>query len=402
MIRRGPLALLALLALLAPLAACGSDDDASPDDGSAATSTSPVSEEARAEVLTTYAEGVHASYRASLASATAMDEAIGAFLADPTDASLEAARQAWLTARDDYGVTEAYRFYGGPIDDEETGPEGQINAWPMDEAYVDHVEGDPEAGIVNDPEGVPEITAEALVELNEEGGEANISTGWHAIEFLLWGQDLSEDGPGERPATDYTTAPSAERRGEYLTVTSELLLEDLGGLVEAWAPDVGDNFRADFLADPPEESLGEMFTGVGELSRGELAGERMSVAFLERSQEDEHSCFSDNTTNDIIANATGIVEVVTGTYAAGVEGPGLADLVEEVDPELADQLRSEVEASVADAEAIPVPFDASLQEDIPDDSEGRQAIEATMTSLEGQTDTIVAAAEAVGLTIDVT
>jgi len=188
-----------------------------------------------------YAEGVSASYEASLETATAMDVAIDAFVADPTDESLEAAKESWLGARESYGLTEAFRFYGGPIDNEENGPEGLINAWPLDEAYVDYVDGDEAAGIVNDPDTYPTIDAELLTSLNEQGGEANISTGWHAIEFLLWGQDLSDDGPGERPVSDYTTADNADRRATYLTVASDLLLEHLTGLVEAWAPDA-ENF----------------------------------------------------------------------------------------------------------------------------------------------------------------
>ena len=165
-------------ALALVLAACGGDDG----------------DEAMADAVATYADGVHASYEASLASASTMDAAIDAFIADPTDANLDAAKDAWLAARDDYGPTEAFRFYDGPIDNEEDGPEGLINAWPMDEAYVDYVEGDPDAGIINDPDGFPTIDAALLTELNEAGGETNISTGWHAIEFLLWGQDLVRGG----------------------------------------------------------------------------------------------------------------------------------------------------------------------------------------------------------------
>ena len=138
-------------------------------------------------VVANYAAGVHASYSRSLGSARAMDMAIDAFLADPTPATLEAAKRAWLIARDDYGPTEAFRFYSGPIDNEEDGPEGLLNAWPMDESYIDYVEGDASAGIINMPGGYPQITAELIESLNEEGGEENVSTGWHAIEFLLWG-----------------------------------------------------------------------------------------------------------------------------------------------------------------------------------------------------------------------
>jgi putative iron-regulated protein len=352
------------------------------------------------EAVGAYATGVHSAYEASLASAVTMDEAIDAFIAEPTDDTLAAARDAWLAARDDYGLTEAFRFYGGPIDNEETGPEGLINAWPMDEAYVDYVDGDTESGIVNDPDTYPTIDAALLTELNESGGETNISTGWHAIEFLLWGQDLSDDGPGERPASDYVDAPNADRRATYLGVASDLLLTHLEGLVAAWAPDTDDNYRAEFVALDADEALTNIITGIGELSRGELAGERMNVAYSERSQEDEHSCFSDNTTSDIVANASGIQMVLTGEYP-GAAGTGVLDAIAAVDADLAEQLRAEVAASVAATEAIPAPFDQHLAEGVPDSDPGRASILTAIEALEAQTPTIVAGAEALGLQINV-
>ena len=378
-------ALLAVAAAAAlTLAACSGDD--APD----------VSKE---DVVAHYAAGVHATYQASLASATDMAGAIGAFLDNPAPHTLEAAKRAWLTARDDYGVTEAYRFYGGPIDDEETGPEGQLNAWPMDEAYVDYVDGDPGAGIVNMAGEYPQITKQLLADLNEQGGETNVSTGWHAIEFLLWGQDLNEDGPGARPVEDYTSNPNADRRAAYLAAVTELLLDDLGDMVDAWAPG-GGNYRAAFLALDADDALVNIITGIGELSRGELAGERMTVAYEARAQEDEHSCFADNTTNDIIANAKGIQNVWTGDYAI-VQGPGLADLVAAEGAELAELVTSQIARSVANANAIPAPFDAALLPGISDSADSRRAVLATIEALSDQTDNIVAAAEALGVAISV-
>ncbi len=213
-------------------------------------------------------------------------------------------QHAWLRARDDYGVTEIYRFYEGPIDNEENGPEGLINAWPLDESYIDYVDGDASAGIVNRPGEFPVIDADLLVSLNEEGGEENVSTGWHAIEFLLWGQDLNADGPGYRPVEDYTVNENADRRRAYLSVASDLLLTHLQDMVDAWAPGTN-NYRSQFASKDTDEALTDIITGIGEMSRGELAGERMTVAYEERSQEDEHSCFADNTNADIIANALG-------------------------------------------------------------------------------------------------
>lgn len=362
---------------------------------------SGVSNDSLEAAVANYADGVHAAYSAAATSAKAMDEAIDEFISNPTEASLDAAKASWLAAREDYGPTEAFRFYDGPIDDAETGTEGLINAWPMDESYVDYVVGAPDAGIINDPTGFPDIDAAVLAELNEAGGETNISTGWHAIEFLLWGQDLSTDGPGNRPATDYTTAPHADRRGEYLAATTDLLITHLNELVAAWAPDA-DNYRSAFLAEEPTEGLRRIITGIGELSRGELAGERMNVAYAERSQEDEHSCFSDNTTNDIIGNARGIEMVLTGEYPGRGDGFGILDLLEEVDEELATQLRTEVDESLEAVRAIPAPFDQHLLDDVSDDSPGRLAILNGIEHLEDQTDTIVAAAEALGVTINVT
>jgi putative iron-regulated protein len=121
------------------LAACGGENGPGADQ--------------KREVVEQYAAGVYSAYSAALASATEMDAAIDAFAADPTDETMTAAKHAWLAARDDYGPTEVFRFYGGPIDNDDTGTEGLINAWPLDEAYIDYVEGDETAGIVNRPGG---------------------------------------------------------------------------------------------------------------------------------------------------------------------------------------------------------------------------------------------------------
>jgi putative iron-regulated protein len=355
-------------------------------------------------VIEHYASGVHATYEASLASATSLDEAIDAFVADPTDETLATAKDAWLAARDDYGLTEAFRFYGGPIDNEESGPEGLINDWPLDEAYIDYVDGDAAAGIVNDPETYPTIDAELVTSLNEQGGETNISTGWHAIEFLLWGQDLSADGPGARPVTDYTPADdgadNADRRATYLTVVSDLLIEHLTGLVDAWAPEA-DNYRAEFTVLDPNEALTMIITGAGELTRGELAGERMYVAYSERSQEDEHSCFSDNTTNDLIANARGIEMVLTGAYPGTDEGPGLLDLFAGADEASAAALQAALDASLASLEAIPAPFDQHLADGVSDDEPGRASVITAIDALEAQATALVAAADTIGVTLEI-
>ena len=356
--------------------------------------------ELKTSVVETYAAGAHSSYVRSLESARILDTAIDTFLQAPSQPRLDAAKRAWLRARDDYGVTEIYRFYDGPIDNPQDGPEGLINAWPLDEAYIDYVEGDADAGVINRPEDFPTIDADLLVSINEEGGEENVSTGWHAIEFLLWGQDLNPDGPGYRPVDDYTVNANADRRKTYLSVTSDLLLTHLQQMVDAWAPG-RNNYRAAFVAKDSDSAITDIITGIGEMSRGELAGERMNVAYEERSQEDEHSCFADNTTADIVANALGVQRVYLGQYG-NVSGPGIKDLIATEDEALAQALADEINRSVNLARSIPAPFDMLLVQGLPDSDPGRRAVLDTITALENQTDTIVSAAQEVGITIDVT
>ncbi len=380
------------------LSACGDDSTVESSDSD---TTEPADSGAAGEqflaVATTYADLVAGSYAASIESATVMQGAITAFLADPTDAALAAAKDAWLAARDDYSPTEAFRLYDGPIDDPEDGPEGKLNAWPMDEAYVDYVDGDPTAGIVNNPAEFPEITSDVLVAANEAGGESNISTGWHAIEFLLWGQDLSADGPGNRPVTDYTTEPNAARRGQYLSLLADQLLVDLDFVADQWAAGDG-SYRTDFLADPTI-AVQNIFRGIGALSAGELAGERMSVAYETKDQEDEHSCFSDNTNADVRNNAAGIRMVYLAEFP-GISGPSPSSLIAAVDPDLDLRLRAQLDASVALAESFPATFEQMIA--APEGDPANAALLAAIVSIEDQGVLLAEAAAALGLEISIT
>ena len=337
----------------------------------------------------TYADVVYASYDDSVKSATTMKAAITAFLANPNDATLAAAKQAWLTARNDYLPTEAFRFYDGPIDNPKNGPEGRINAWPMDEAYVDYVTGSPNGGIINNTAKYPTITTQVLTETNEAGGEKNISTGWHAIEFLLWGQDNNPAGAGARPVTDYTTGANAQRRAEYLRLSTDLLIADLTSVRDQWAPDGGAYWKK-FVANP-KQAITNALRGMGALSAGELAGERMSVAYETKDQEDEHSCFSDNTNADVVGDLVGIRRVYLADHPAVQGGTSISALVAKVNPQLDAKLRSQLDQSLALARAFPMPFEQMIQGS--DTAPGRVAMMNTINAVEDQGDSIAQVAK---------
>lgn len=336
------------------------------------------------QVATQYADIVVASYRDSLEGAKELRREVGDFVDEPGVKSLARAREAWIAGRIPYLQTEVYRFYGGPIDDGD-GPEVFINSWPIDEAYIDYVDGVPQSGIINDPGAFPAIDTDLLIAANERGGETMISSGYHAIEFLLWGQDFYDDGPGRRPHTDYTTAVNAERRSRYLIACCDLLVIHLESLVEDWRDGVADNYRSEFLEDPLQAAW-NIVAGAKHLAGTELAGERLLVAWDTQAQEDEHSCFSDTTHLDFIFDAQGLINVYNGTYetTAGLKlaGPGLRDLVSILDPEALPDFDRVVPAGRRLAEAIPVPFDQAILGDR--DAPGRAAILRCVEILEDQ------------------
>ncbi len=349
-------------------------------------------------VTENYAKLVHANYKDAYTDALALQQAIDAMLASPTNETLEAAKKAWLISRDSYGQTEAFRFYEGPIDfvDSETGaegPEGRLNAWPLNEAYIDYVQGDEKAGIVQNT-GVT-ITKESLTEKNQELDEADVATGYHAIEFLLWGQDLSLEGPGDRPVSDYAKTQENERRRAYLKAVTDLLTDDLKFLVDSWEPGK-DNYAQEFVSD--EAALDHMLTALATLSGFELASERLATALDSGDQEDEHSCFSDNTHNDFIMNAKGISNVYFGTYKE-VKGPGIYDLLKAENEELAEEIAAHLKHTESLIARLPRPIDRELLA-TPADSVARKLAEKVITSLQTQADLFKSAGDALGVDVN--
>jgi len=351
------------------------------------------------QVVLNYANIVHASYVDSLNLAKNMQETINAFMESPSAESLEKAKQSWIDSRFPYLQTEVYRFYGGPIDDED-GPEGLLNAWPMDESYVDYVKGSPKSGIINNPADYPEITQELLLSLNEKEGEENISCGYHAIEFLLWGQDFNSDGPGNRPFTDYTTAANADRRKEFLKVTVNLLIENLQSLVDDWAPDQT-NYRNDFVNSQPKESYQKILMGMTLLAGFELAGERILVAYESKAQEDEHSCFSDTTHNDSIYDIVGIKNVWTGKYTRAdgsiIEGPGIRNFALSIDADLTEKIDNSLKLALKTSMEIPKPFDQAILAEKGSDTSN--SIMSLVEGLENTADSFVAMAKKSGVEV---
>ncbi len=379
------------LALIAGMAAAGVG---------AAFAQEPTSD----DILKTYADIALAGYEDALTTARALDAATDALIASPSDETLLAARAAWIASRPSYQQTEAFRFGNAIVD----AWEGKVNAWPLDEGLIDYV--DASYGAESDENGLytanvianarisidgqevdaTEITPEFLAStLQEAGGiESNVATGYHAVEFLLWGQDLNGTGPGagDRPFTDYSTEADAARRAQYLDAATDLLVTDLEEMVAAWAE--GGEARTALA----ETGLSTILTGMGSLSFGELAGERMKLGLLLHDPEEEHDCFSDNTHASHLNDGIGIRNVYLGRYVrvdgSVVEGPSISALVAARDAALDAEIRSQLDDSVAKLQAIAdraaggEAYDQQIGEG---NAEGNATVQAAIDALIAQT-----------------
>ncbi|KAF0115142.1 MAG: putative iron-regulated protein [Rhodobacteraceae bacterium] len=374
------------------------------------------------EVTQHYADLALAGYQDSLTTAQTLQQAVAALIATPSDAALQTARDAWKAARVPYQQTEAFRF-GNPIVDDW---EGRVNSWPLDEGLIDYISADygneenalATLNIIATPTFTlsgtqidastitPDLISGTLHEA--DGIEANVASGYHAIEFLLWGQDLNGTNPGagNRPFTDFATGDACtngncDRRAAYLQSATDLLVADLAEMVDNW--DADGPARTAVTADPQAGVLA-MLTGMGSLSYGELAGERIKLGLMLNDPEEEHDCFSDNTHNSHFYDGVGIRNVYLGTYTrtdgSTLAGPALADLVAAADPAVDAQLKAELEASVAALRAVKDAGDAGRTFDTliaPGNAEGETLIMAAVNALVTQTASIDRAVTALGL-----
>ncbi|HWK68385.1 MAG TPA: imelysin family protein [Rhizobiaceae bacterium] len=375
-------------------------------------------------VLATYADIALAGYEDALATARLLDQAADALIAKPSQETLNAAREAWKAARIPYQQTEVFRF-GNPIVDDW---EGRVNAWPLDEGLIDYVDAsygtesdentlytanviaNTEIEINGEKVDASKITPEFLSgTLQEAGGiEANVATGYHAIEFLLWGQDLNGTGPGagNRPYTDFDkancTGGNCDRRAEYLAAATELLVSDLEEMVANWKDDGA--ARKEVLEGDATTGLSTILTGMGSLSYGELAGERMKLGLLLHDPEEEHDCFSDNTHISHLYDAVGMRNVYQGRYkrvdGSTVEGPSISDLVKAADAAVDTELSGKLDATVAKMEAVQaraVAGEAYDQQIGEGNAEGNAAVQAAIDALVDQTRSIERAVTALKL-----
>jgi putative iron-regulated protein len=363
-----------------------------------------VTTDEKQNVVNNYANIVYASYQDSYTTLLTLQQDAQTFLANPTAQGFTKLKEDWLEARIPYEQTETYRFYNGPIDWDSIG-DPIINSWPLDGSYIDYfvnpVTGDTsKTGIVYDSITYPTISQTVIINLNTAAGDEDVTTGYHAVEFLLWGQNFHITGPGSRPYTDYVVgAGSANsnqaRRSLYLITAINLLVSNVKSVMNQWAPNAT-NYRSHFVAQDPNISLKLIMTGMGEYGKGELAGQRISVAYINLDPHEAHSCFSDNSTNDVILGQQGIYNVYMGRYVrvdgTVIDGSGINDLVQIANSSLNNTIMTNYATANAAAIDLPPLFDQAVLEKSP-------KLLTAINAIKAESDQIVVVAQALGINI---
>ncbi|WP_368030855.1 imelysin family protein [Arcobacter sp. s6] len=353
-----------------------------------------------ASILDAYSNIALANYNDALKDAKSLKMAIDTFAKSPTQANLDNAKKAWLTSRESYGQTEIFRLANGPVDAEEGwvaesygALEGQLNAWPLDENMIDYTidaNGAKTSGNIIDTVGVfnpggegasaidvSTITPDAIAALNENGGDANVASGYHAIEFLLWGQDQDYSNflkdsvtpgamsAGNRALSDFTSEKNADRRLAYLQAASQKVVNDLEVIASAWQKEIKGNaglyqaaLKGQLKGDDASkninsnDALKQIIAGMGVFVKSELANERIAVAVLTPSEEDEHSCFSDNTHRDIANNYLGFKNILTASYNGEKFGKSLLDSLDKESKARIEKLMASIEAKITSIDEV--------------------------------------------------
>ena len=304
-----------------------------------------------------------------------------------------------------------------------------MNAWPLDEGLIDYVAGSYGTESDENPLYTANVIANPSIEINgakvdaskitpellsgtlQEAGdiEANVATGYHAIEFLLWGQDLNGTGPGagERPYTDYDTANCTGGNCDRRAAVSE------GGHRPAGLRPRGDGRQLEGRRRGAQGAARRRAEG-----RPVDHPHRHGLAVLWRARRRAHEArpaaarsrggarllLRQHATSRISTTRSASATPITASYkridGSVVEGPSVSGLVKEADPAIDAELTGKLDATVAKMEAIQAraeggeAYDQQIGEG---NAEGNATVQAAIDALVDQTKSIERAVGALKL-----
>ena len=268
-----------------------------------------------------------------------LQEAVTAFLFDPNLDNLDAAQRVWLSAHQSFLEANFYVSATKPgMPSAASGSAGQlphmIDAWPMQEGFLDSLQLYPTSGIINDLT----LSIDEQTLRNQHGITAaeEVSLGFHAIEFLLWARPITDFPVQSELTADQQNDGlrlhqlSNNRRRETLRLIVKLLHDDI----------VGQNQQPAAEAPQPATATTHNLRGAIQACTEALQSMQRELLLLTPGDEASgHSRFSNSSAQDLLTYMQTLVFVYSD--------PGrLHELFESLDPELASQFATLAKATL--------------------------------------------------------
>ena len=305
-------------------------------------------QKAKVKAVETYGRIVEASFLNSLLRAIELRKHAKLLVTKPTLENHILAKISWVQARLPYLQSEALFPYADSA--------ASINKWPINPGYVDYVDGNPASGIISNPNQFPDLSPEVLEQLNSKDG---IATGYHVIEFLLWGEAPAGSDRGKRTHNDYDAAKGnkAVRRGTFLVSCCDHLIRKLAEQLADWKSGAPENARAKYEKLSTEDALEKMFSGIASFAARHPDISKPTGTKNITDQYGANAKFSGLGYIDLIHNAAGIANIATGAYVGidgkiKVQGVGLIEMAEQVSPVRSERLRHYVNASIRSVKVL--------------------------------------------------
>jgi len=318
--------------------------------------------EAKRLFISNYSNIAEATFGSALSQGRALKEAVSAFVKDPKAETHLLAKVSWMRARLPFLQSEFSRM-SADSDKIDGDYSNRLNGWPIDPGHIDYIANEPGENIISNEEKYPAINSELLRSINLKAGKSDFTTGYHVIEFLLWGEDLNKSSSGKRSYKDYEENNSAlaKRRADYLVACCDLLIGDLEDLASEWDSGRKNNLRSRLESMPPDQAISKIMGRVSFLA-DDLAKSQIDPIIAKELVFQEQSTFSDTTHFDFLHTVAGISNLAAGAYVGldgklQVVGLGLIGLSEQTPNSKADKIRTLINNAMKSAQAFKGPFD---------------------------------------------
>lgn len=307
---------------------------------------------------------ITATYNQLYLNSIALEEAANA-MSVGDEAALDNAKSKWQDTRAPWEESEGFLY--GPVDTEGIDP--AIDSWPVDVNAINNVlnSGNP-------------IT-QALLDSNNE------ARGFHTLEYFFWGLN------GDKAASDLTA-----REIEYIKAATSDLRSKTEQLYFGWLPTQG-NFAANFINAGESGSvytsklnaLSEIAEGVtiiaDEVANGKIE-EPLNGNNGGPKPEAEESRFSNNSKLDFANNIRSIQHIYLGDFN-GVQGSGLANIVNVKNPTLDAEIQSSIAEAISAIEAIPGTFTQAIVDNRAEVEFAQEKVLALLIKLQSQLEPLI-------------